>query len=70
MSVNITAPNEDYTGEVAGVSFVKGRASVDDLPETSRAYFERHDYKIEESGGQQEAKTDKPAAARKPSPGQ
>lgn len=42
----VTAPVADYSGEVAGVTFVHGKAETDN--DNALAYFRRHGYGISE----------------------
>ena len=50
MQYKITTPTPGYTGEVAGVAFAKGIATIDDSDERQRralAYFRRKAYVVE-----------------------
>ncbi|MFY7065992.1 hypothetical protein ACOQFV_09035 [Nocardiopsis changdeensis] len=52
----VTAPDEGFSGEVAGVVFSKGAATVDsDDNRAALAYFRRRGYKVE--GGEQPKRT-------------
>lgn len=42
----VTAPVADYNGEVAGVTFVHGKAETDN--DNALAYFRRHGYRVDE----------------------
>ncbi|MCA1008995.1 hypothetical protein LCL87_25065 [Rhodococcus hoagii] len=43
----VTAPVADYTGEVAGVTFVASKGETDD--DNALAYFRRHGYEVTET---------------------
>ncbi len=43
----VTAPVAGYSGEVAGVQFVNGKAETDD--DNALAYFRRHGYDVDGS---------------------
>ncbi|MBO2461176.1 hypothetical protein [Actinomadura violacea] len=46
MRFDIETPLAGYKGTVGGVTFVDGRARVDDTQKAELAYFRRHNYKI------------------------
>lgn len=47
----VTAPDSGFSGEVAGVSFSKGAATVDSGDNRAAlAYFRRRGYKVESVG--------------------
>ncbi|WP_242890791.1 hypothetical protein [Actinomadura litoris] len=54
MRFHIETPLAGYTGTVGAVTFVNGRARVDDTQKAELAYFRRHHYKITPVGDQAE----------------
>jgi hypothetical protein len=45
--IKVTAPQQGFTGEVAGIAFVKGVATVDTVEQLSAVhYFKRHGYDV------------------------
>lgn len=52
MKYKVNAPNEEYTGVIAGVPFVKGEAITEDTWAVS--WFESKGYKVEEINEQEE----------------
>ncbi len=52
--ITIKAPNKAYSGEVAGVTFVRGEAKVDELEPHIKDWFKRRGYEVIEA--KQEAK--------------
>lgn len=67
----ILAPARGYTGEVAGVAFVKGRAENAAPSRRALAYFRRHNYTVEEvtSAPDPAPPVDKPALPAVPNRG-
>ena len=55
MAVKIYAPNEDYTGSSAGVTFVNGVGETDNLYLIE--WFKDHGYKVDEESIDSEEKT-------------
>lgn len=43
----VTAPDKAFTGQVAGVSFSQGAATVPDDKKAALGYFRRRGYKVE-----------------------
>lgn len=52
MQYKVNAPNKEYTGVIAGVSFVKGEAYTEDT--WAASWFEGKGYKVEEINEQEE----------------
>lgn len=45
--IKVKAPQKDFTGEVCGVAFVKGEATVDTAEQLSAVhYFRRHGFDV------------------------
>nr|DAJ28801.1 MAG TPA: hypothetical protein [Caudoviricetes sp.] len=55
MAVKIYAPNEDYSGSSAGVTFVNGVGETDNLYLIE--WFKDHGYKVDEESIDSEEKT-------------
>lgn len=45
-TVQVHTPVGDYSGTVAGIQFVNGKAEVDESNETALSYFRRHGYPV------------------------
>ena len=57
MAVKIYAPNENYTGSSAGVTFVNGVGETDNSHLIE--WFKEHGYKVDEEGIDSEEKSKK-----------
>ena len=57
MAVKIYAPNEDYSGSSAGVTFVKGVGETDNSHLIE--WFKEHGYKVDEESIDSEEKSKK-----------
>lgn len=65
----ITAPNEEYTGETAGVAFSRGVGEAVDPAPNVLAYFARHGYEVARKGGRKApAKADPKGPAKADGP--
>ena len=57
MAVKIYAPNEDYSGSSAGVTFVNGVGETDNSHLIE--WFKEHGYKVDEESNDSEEKSKK-----------
>lgn len=65
----ITAKNDEFAGQVAGVDFAKGVGEAVDPAPHVLAYFERHDYEVAKKGGRRAAAKSDPKTPAKPGDG-